>query len=164
MKLRAEGDTTRHRRGGDIVLPSQWGTPSLRSLVRVGFGRILERKRSPWQPQGWNVFQVLDHWKILSRNINFVVKAMSGVASVEHFLPSLSTLGNMGKHHPRTLRLSTRACACAPPCCVVRGCAAAKLGTASDKGVEAFRKWLYDCGNGGPYFPRASRRGGTGHM
>ncbi|CAK9090326.1 Protochlorophyllide-dependent translocon component 52 [Durusdinium trenchii] len=31
------------------------------------------------------------------------------------------------------------------------------LGTASDKGVEAFRKWLYDCGNGGPYFPRASR-------
>lgn len=31
------------------------------------------------------------------------------------------------------------------------------LATASDKGVEVFRKWLYDCANGGPYFPRASR-------
>ncbi|CAL1160930.1 unnamed protein product [Cladocopium goreaui] len=31
------------------------------------------------------------------------------------------------------------------------------LGTPSDKGVEVFRKWWYDCANGGPYFPRASR-------
>ena len=31
------------------------------------------------------------------------------------------------------------------------------LATASDKGVEVFRRWLYDHANGGPYFPRASR-------